>query len=193
MAGFPAVLREPSGPKRAQENRLQNRPRSQRQGGFADRARPDTAQQTFQRHAKAPRPRLTPEKDVSQHDGIVVKLVACGKDERHGRPACPGAQFGKFIGVVAQLRRIATAELRPTCRIVTEPFAQRRARRKTLDPEVDGRGGFSHPARPKPVDQYPRAVTRRGRQIGPFEPDPAGWDLALRRIASHHRFDSSSI
>jgi hypothetical protein len=131
--------------------------RAKGQGDFADRARADMAQQAFLQHFEI---LLTSEKDGSKHDGVVVKFIACGKDQCHGAPARPGAELSEFVQVATQLSRIATTELRPARRIVIEPFAQRRTRRNVLDPVFDRGIGFPDSARPQPIDQYARSVLR---------------------------------
>jgi hypothetical protein len=99
-------------------SKLRNWPRAKWEGGFAGRAHPDMTQQEFSATSRFFGPRLTPEKNASKDDGIVVEFIACAKDQCYGPPAGAGAECSKFLRMTAQLRRIAAAELRPTRRTI---------------------------------------------------------------------------
>jgi hypothetical protein len=68
-----------------------------------------------------------------ESDGLVVGFVTCAINEGDGTA---GYDLPKSLdrGIDAQLGEIASPELRPTFRLVTEPFAKRGARRDVPDP-----------------------------------------------------------
>ena len=72
------------------------------------------------------------------------------------------------------LRGVPAAKLRPTLRVVTEPFSQGCARRDVLDPLIDRRICFPDTARPQTIDQYAGPVIGGGGFIGAFELDAIG-------------------
>jgi hypothetical protein len=57
--------------------------------------------------------------------------------------------------MLVDLRSVPAAKLRPTGRVVTEPFSQGRARRDILDPLIDRNICFLTARGHGAVDQYP--------------------------------------
>ena len=89
--------------------------------------------------------------------------------------------------MLVDLRGVPAAKLRPTLRIVTEPFSQGRAGRDILDPLIDRGVCFPDPARPQAVDQYPGPVIGGGGFVGAFELDVIG------RYSLGHRTRSTKV
>ena len=81
------------------------------------------------------------------------------------------------FGLLAQLGRIALAELVPARSFVAVPLAQRGAGRQRLVPGGQGQGLLAHAARPQALDQDARAVVGRGRLVGALDADAGGGNL----------------
>jgi len=76
--------------------------------------------------------------------------------------------------MLVDLRREPAVKLRPSVRIVTEPFSQGRAGRDILDPLIDRGVCFPDPAWRQAVDQYLGPVIGRRWFVGAFELDVTG-------------------
>src|SRR5208337_2249060 len=76
-----------------------------------------------------------------------------------------------FLALVSQFGPITLAKFLPFPGIVAEPFAQLRAGRHLLEPEVQRHLLFAKTPGPETLHQNPEAVIRGGGQIGPFRPD----------------------
>jgi len=70
-----------------------------------------------------------------------------------------------------QLGAVTAGELRPTRRIMPEPFAQLWARRDSLSHRVNAAPSLRNPRGQKPVHQDARAVIPAGWIVDPFDPD----------------------
>src|SRR5262252_1238710 len=105
---------------------------------------------------------------ISQHDGIIVGLVAGREYQRDRSLPRKGSEPIDLLRLLLQLLQIAAAELVPACRVVSEPFPKRCTRGKLFHPFIDCRVRLLDAARPQPVDQHALAVAGRGPIIGAF-------------------------
>src|SRR5581483_12106606 len=92
--------------------------------------------------------------NLPERDGVVVIPVRGAVDERHRAFTRELDEPRHRLGLRRELASVTSAELVPLRGIVTEPLAQRRARRQFLEPEIDVRGILRHAARPQPVHQH---------------------------------------
>src|SRR5262249_4425245 len=111
---------------------------------------------------------------IAQHNGIIVRFVTRGEDERDRPLPRKRPQPLERVGMLAQLFEITAPEFLPALRIVAEPFSQYAARRDILHPLVDRGVRLLDAPRPQPVDQYALAVARRRHLIGALQLDVAG-------------------
>src|SRR5690242_18165906 len=75
------------------------------------------------------------------------------------------------LGVGIQLAAIALLKGRPAGGLVTKPLTELGARRDLLEPQGQVRLLLGNPARPDPIHEDTRAVTRRRRFINPLDGD----------------------
>ena len=66
--------------------------------------------------------------DVAEDDGVVVVFVVGCVDECQSAPACVAAKCCEARALVLEFVEVAAAELGEACWVVSEPFAQVRAR-----------------------------------------------------------------
>ena len=66
--------------------------------------------------------------DVAEDDGVVVVFVAGCVDECQSARACVAAKCCEARALVLEFVEVAAAELGEACWVVSEPFAQVRAR-----------------------------------------------------------------
>jgi hypothetical protein len=108
------------------------------------------------------RTRQSASQDLRENDRVVVILVVCGVDERERALSRPAPELGDARTLMAELGRVAPAELREAARLMPEPSPQLRARRQLSVPLVESCPLARDPARPKPIDQHAIAVRGRG-------------------------------
>src|SRR6185437_662452 len=101
--------------------------------------------------------RLT-EKNLLQHDSIVVRFVARTVDERDDSCLCQRAEAVELRSVLLQLGPVAALELGPAPRIMTEPLPQLRARCDIFHPVVQGRLRLAYATGPEPIHENAHAV-----------------------------------
>src|SRR5579864_1332687 len=77
---------------------------------------------------------LSSQKQIPQHNGVVVDLVVSREHERDRALSRQCAQLVELSRMLVDLRGVPAAKLRPTLRVVTEPFSQGCARRDILGP-----------------------------------------------------------
>src|SRR6185436_7806985 len=91
--------------------------------------------------------------DLPQHDRIVVKFIPSRKYERDRTLARQSTQHCELIRMTVNLSRIPSTKLRPSSRIVSEPFPQLSAGSNVLHPLVYRGLRFLHSPRPEAIDQ----------------------------------------
>jgi hypothetical protein len=116
-------------------------------------------------------------RDLADDDnGLVVVRVARTEDESDRAPT---RSFGESVERLRSIRvdelcAVARLELPPTLGVVSEPFAELRARAEVLRPGIKPELLLRPPARPEAVDQDPVAVVRSRIVVSPLQSDVAG-------------------
>src|SRR5690348_4806887 len=82
----------------------------------------------------APSLQTPAQQQVSQHDGIVMRLVMGCEHERYRTLPCLSAQLAEMLGMSTHFAGVPASELLPTSWIVAEPLPQRGAGRDVLEP-----------------------------------------------------------
>lgn len=108
----------------------------------------------------------------SEHDRIVMGLIMCREDERGATPPHEFDEPVKFELIVGsgEFGSVATAELVPSVRVVTEPSPEFVARRECAEPFVQVRLALGDPSRPEPIHQDAVTVVASRAVIDPSEP-----------------------
>lgn len=109
------------------------------------------------------------QQNLSQDDGIVVGLVMSRVDERDRAVSYQVAEPVELIAMRVDFRRISPTEFVPAGGIVSEPFPKLGAWREFFHPAVDAGIDLLDPARPKPVNQHPRAIVGSWALIGALQ------------------------
>src|SRR5690349_12626504 len=110
-------------------------------------------------------PRQAPSEESLEHQRMVVLRVLRRIHQRHRLSACCRKNRLPALRVSDELSLVAFAEHAPACRIVTEPFAQARARRHILEPAVDRHVLFADAPRPQPIDEKPHPLRAGGEVV----------------------------
>lgn len=111
------------------------------------------------------------EKEIPEHDGVVMCVVMRGIDERDRSILRELSQPLEFGGMPLDFRPVAPLKFRPTFGGMAEPFAQRRARSNRLHPFIDRGIRLPHSAWPQPVYKDSGSVFGNGRLVGPLDLD----------------------
>jgi hypothetical protein len=106
--------------------------------------------------------RAVRQKQCLQYDCFVVALIFCCIEQRHGSRGCLFFQNNQLIGLRFQLVTIPGLKLGPLRWIMAEPFAEFRAGRNLLEPDIDACPCLCKAPRPKPVHKDARSVRAAG-------------------------------
>src|SRR5687767_3733606 len=104
-------------------------------------------------------------KQIAKHDHVIMELVARAVEQRRGPFADGILQRLQGLAVRIEFAAVAALEFAPSLGIVAEPFAQSRARRDLLQPEIDGGLLLREPARPETINEDAAAVVIRFRLV----------------------------
>ena len=92
------------------------------------------------------------EEDVTQDDGVVVRLVTGCVNQRHWTLARQVANLVQVVRMLSQLRRKSLLKFFPSRRIVPEPFSQCCTGRDFFKPFINLRLVFLQTPRPEAIN-----------------------------------------
>ena len=121
------------------------------------------------------------EKQIFQHDSVVMFVVMRGVDECDGSILRELTQSLEFDWMLADFRAVAPSEFRPPLDSMSEPLAQLSAGRDLFDPLIDRRIRLLQSARPQSVDKDAPAILGGGWFVGSLYPDVIRCDLLAHR------------